>query len=207
MLDLTFLRFESKEFSNHFIYSNWHLTSDHVPLTVTIPIVEEYIQTKKCMIVKDSEEEKTFINEVIKAIKYIDTSNLSDIISLKSTICTFAHYLDIIWEKNSRIVNITKHPKSWWNMNCSRDLEKYRSSKCIEDWKQFKNMVKSTKHSFFDLKIQEIANKKWDPFELMNWVNKHKLSTVEAIKYNGQSCLEIDNLWHAFHSLFNTAQD
>jgi len=133
VLDLTFLRFGSKEFSNHSIYSNWHLISDHVPLTVTIPIVEEHIQTKKCTIVKDSEEEKTFINEVIKAIKYIDTSNLSDVISLKSAVYIFAHYLDIIWEKNSKIVNITKHLKSWWDMNCSRNLEKYRSSKCIED--------------------------------------------------------------------------
>ena len=41
----------------------------------------------------------------------------------------------------------------------------------------------------------------------MNWVNKYKLPAVEAIKYNGYSCLEINDLWHTLYSLFNTAQD
>jgi len=39
----------------------------------------------------------------------------------------------------------------------------------------------------------------------MNWVNKRKLPTIEAIKYNDQQCLDIDNLWNTLHSMFNTA--
>ena len=52
------------------------------------------------------------------------------------------------------------HSKSWWDLNCSRDLEKYKSTRRLEDWKQFKKMVKITKHSFFNQKIQEILDKK-----------------------------------------------
>jgi len=39
----------------------------------------------------------------------------------------------------------------------------------------------------------------------MNWINKHKLSAIEAIKYDGQLCLSPDSLWRALHSSFNTA--
>ena len=39
----------------------------------------------------------------------------------------------------------------------------------------------------------------------MNWVNKHKMLVIKAIKYNNQPCLNIDDLWQALHLSFNTA--
>ena len=41
----------------------------------------------------------------------------------------------------------------------------------------------------------------------MNWIKKHKLPAIKAVKYNNCSCLEISNLWHALHSTFNMAQN
>ena len=92
------------------------------------------------------------------------------------------------------------------NDKCSQDLANYRVIKNIESWKTFRKTVKLSKREFFDLKIQEIANERRGPWELMNWVNKKKLPAIETIKHNGSSCLELNDLWQALHSSFNSAQ-
>jgi len=63
------------------------------------------------------------------------------------------------------------------------------------------------KRVFFDSKIQEImlSNKRlWD---LMNWVRKHKLPAIEAIKFNSLLCNNLNDLWQALCQLYNLAQD
>jgi len=207
VLNLIFLRFGSEKLDNHSIHPKWCLVSDHAPLTITIPIFEEHIQIRKWAIIKDSDEEKNFVTELIKAFRDIDTNNLSNIDSFEDIVQLFAHTMKEIWEKNLKIVNITKQSKSWLNANCNRNLEKYRVTKHIKDWKQFKKTVKSTKWAFFDLKIQEITNKKQGLWELINWINKYKLSAIKAVKHNGYTCLKIKDLWQALYLSFNIAQN
>ena len=172
---------------------------------MSISIAKENIVSSKFSIVKNSKEEASFIKDISYAIKNIDTADLSDIYLLEGITNTLVSKIENTWRVNSKWVNITRHSKSWWNEKCSLALSNYRITRSLENWKIFKNKVKTTKWSFFNIKIQEITNKKQEPWELINWVNKCKLPTIEAIKYNNQQCLDIDNLWNALHSTFNIA--
>jgi len=91
-----FLCFGSSEIGNHTIHPDWRLTSDHAPLMIVIPIVEEHIQTKKHTIVKDSDEEYAFVKKLTKLLRNIDTSNITDVDHLNSIITYFASSVENI---------------------------------------------------------------------------------------------------------------
>ena len=80
----------------------------------------------------------------------------------------------------------------------SRSLNNYKVSRSLENWKNVKRF-------FFDKKIQEVANKRKGSWELINWINRHKLPATKAIKHNGSPCPSPESLWEALHNTFNTA--
>ena len=137
VIDLMFLHCDSSEINMHIIHPKLYLTSDYTPLMITIPIIEEQVATHKRTITKNSEEENKFIKEVIASFSNLDISNISDIHKLEKVVLNFADIVDHTWMKYSKLINITKQSKSWWNDECNKDLIKYRSSKSREDWKTF----------------------------------------------------------------------
>jgi len=126
-----FLRYSSVELNNHIICLEWRLSSDYAPLTVTILIEEQLFNSQKHSITKGSEEEMSFIKDLIKNISSINTSNLYDIKSLENIVDLLTCIVERAWDKNFKIVNISKYLKSWWNMSCSKDLERYKSFRSL----------------------------------------------------------------------------
>ena len=86
VIDLIFLHSGLSELNNHMIHLDWRLTSDHAPLTVTISIEEEFVQTAKLSLPKKSDEKKAFVKEVSSIIKFLNTLNLLNQESLELAI-------------------------------------------------------------------------------------------------------------------------
>ena len=163
ILDLIFLWPFFSEFNNHHIHPDWRLTSDHTSISVDIPIFDEHISNKRRFLIKNSNKENHFLKELVYFIKKLDTSSIHSIKTLENIIQMLAINIKNIWLKYSKIVNITKYSKVWWDEDCRSNLNKYQQSCSLEDWKEFKSMVRKSKHIFFDNKITKIANKKCGP--------------------------------------------
>jgi len=80
-----------------------------------------------------TDEEDLSIKEVIASFTELNTLNILEKHQLEKVITDFANIVESMWTKNSKIVNIMKHSKSWWNNDCKKDLARYRSLKNIED--------------------------------------------------------------------------
>jgi len=120
---------------------------------ITILIIREHSNSSKCSISKGSEEEASFIKDVSMIFRNLNMSNISDLTSLDKIVNDLAQEVKYAWEKHLKIVKIMKHSKSWWDDKCSHDLEIYRMTRSLEDWKTFQGTVKITKKTFFNLKI------------------------------------------------------
>jgi len=180
-----FLRYGSTELDQHFIHPNSHLSSDHAPLSINIPINKEVVCTSKLSIYPRSEQETAFIEEIISNFKNLDTFNIANTEKLECIVNQLRAIIDQAWTKNAKKSRISKYSKQWWTKECNCSLSNYRTSRSLENWKNFKKVIKNTKKSFFDMKIQEVANKSHGPWELMNWISRCKLSAIKAIKYDG----------------------
>ena len=168
VIDLMFLHCGSYKLDHYLIYLQNCLSSDHAPLSIEIPIIEEVIQSSKLMIYPKSNQETAFVEEVILNFKSLDTSVIDDSNKLESIVNQLGMIIDQAWKKNTKKLRISKHSKQWWTDDCSQSLNNYRASRSLENWKNFKKVVKNVKRSFFDEKIQEVANKRKGPWKLMN---------------------------------------
>ena len=83
VINLMFLHNGFSELNDYIIHPDWQLTLDHVPLTITIPIVEEFIHSSKLTILKNSEEEEKFIKKIIDIFKSLYTLLITDCDSLE----------------------------------------------------------------------------------------------------------------------------
>ena len=80
---------------------------------ISIIIEEEYVQERKQTIIKNSKEEKEFINKLKVNISNMNTTNILDSNILEYLTQAFFSIAENLWNKYSKIANITKCSKAW----------------------------------------------------------------------------------------------
>jgi len=108
-----FLQYGSTELNQHFIHPDWWLTSDYAPLSITVPIVDETINTSKLLIQQNSKQETVFIEEVISVFKNLNTLNISNKECLENMVNNLNLLINQAWNKNTKQMRITRHSKQW----------------------------------------------------------------------------------------------
>ena len=111
IIDLMFLRYGSNNINQHSIHLDWHLTSDHAPLSITISIIDEVVNISKLSIQQNSKQEIALVEEVISIFKNLDTSNITDKECLENTVNNLDLLVNRAWNKNAKQIRITKHSK------------------------------------------------------------------------------------------------
>jgi len=122
VIDLIFLHYESSELDCHSIYPENHLSSDHAPLSIDISIHKEVIHTSKFLIPPKSDQETSFIEEIILNFKNLDISDIGNMEKLECIVNQFKVIIDQAWTKNTKKSRIYKHSKQWWTDACSCSL-------------------------------------------------------------------------------------
>jgi len=113
IIDLIFLRNDSMEINNNYILPELQSPSDYAPLIVNIIIKKKFIQDKQHTIIKNSKEEKKFINELKITIGNIDTIDISDKELLERYVQEYINSLESLWNKYSKYIKVTKCSKAW----------------------------------------------------------------------------------------------
>ncbi|KAF5359454.1 hypothetical protein D9756_003188 [Leucocoprinus leucothites] len=189
----------------HIIDVNSRLPSDHAPLIMDLPICPDYINYKKRVLPKDSDEETAFTFQVSEHLAALDCSDIHSTSCLNNISDSISRIFNESWNTNSKIVWITNRSKEWWNLHCSETLLTYRRTKDRKDWRAFRAATRAAKRSFFDARIHEIASTNKGPWDLMEWVKQCKLPAIEGIHYQGRPCNDLPDLWNALHSSYNSA--
>ena len=102
IIDLMFLWYRLTELNQHSIHPDWQLTSDHALLFITVPIVDKTINTSKLLIQQNSEQETTFIKEVISVFKNLNTLNISNKKCLENIVNNLNLLINQAWKKKCK---------------------------------------------------------------------------------------------------------
>ena len=76
-----------------------------------------------------------------------------------------------------------------------------------DSWAVLKRATRVARHKYFDRKVEEVASENKRLWDLMSWVDSRNTSFLEGLSFNGKPCETKEQVFEAFHFLFNAASN
>jgi len=152
VIDLVFIKASESLVQPRWLLE-WQGPLDHIPLASKFSLPSELEDFKMVSIVKGSDAETQFVEQLIEGIWGIHLKAPTKIAEVDAMA--------------QAVVDITRQSEPWWNDTCSETLLQYWDDKTPENWSTFCKATRAAKHKFFDAKIKEIAKINWRPWDLM----------------------------------------
>jgi len=206
VIDLVYIPEELLLRVNHSIRPDIRGLSDHAPLLTVLPTPDFEVTKYKCYLKPDTPGYTSWMKDVSDVLATLGDAlppgspeEIDEVVQAMSAVFSKA------WDSHADFVDVTRNSKKWWNGFCARVLVMYWSSRLQEDWSEFCHTTCEVNRNFFACRIQDIASKKAQPWDLAAWVKQRQLPLYEAISFRGQPCNNMDSLWGALDSTYNAA--
>jgi hypothetical protein len=205
VIDLMFVPAEVSLTTEHEIHPDLRGTSDHAPLTVTLPGPDSEVPVTRWSIQSGSDEEQAYLGEVLESLELLlgwegqTAEEVDEVVEAISTAFSKA------WDSQAKETRRGKHSNGWWTQECSDSIAVYRTSHDADDWADYRRMMRTAKRDFFEDRINHVASINQCAWDLMAWTRKRNLLTYEAISYRGVPCNSLESLWEALDGSYNAA--
>jgi hypothetical protein len=191
--------------TEHKIHPDLRGTSDHAPLTVTLPGPDSEVPVTRWSIQSGSDKEQAYLGEVLESLELLlgwegqTAGEVDEIVEAISTAFSKA------WDARAKETRRGKHSNRWWTQECSDSIAVYRASRDADDWADYRRVMRAAKREFFDDRINHVASINQRAWDLMAWTRKRNLPSYEAISYRGVPCNSLESLWDALDGSYNAA--
>jgi len=164
VIDLVYVPEELSLRVHHSIRPDIGGSSDHAPLLTELLTPGFEVNKFKSYLKLDTPEYSSWMKDVSAVLAALgDGPPPSSPKEIDGVVQAMSTAFSKAWDTHADFVEVTRNSKKWWNGTCARTLATYRSSQLQEDWSEFRRTTCEAKRTFFDRRIQDIANKKARP--------------------------------------------
>jgi hypothetical protein len=141
VIDLMFVLVEVSLTTEHEIHPDLQGTSDHAPLTVTLPGPDSEVLVTRWSIQSGTDEEQAYLGEVLESLELLlgwegqTAEEVDEVVGAISTAFSKA------WDSQAKETRRGKHSNGWWTQECSDSIAVYHTSRDADDWADYRRII------------------------------------------------------------------